>query len=126
MGFDSAFKVLSNVIGQGHARTGHEGREREERYSSTPSLTSALVGVGGQRHFPAVLPLGMTRQLLYRRLGSPQGGTASVRKTSPQWDSITGPFSQSLYLLRYSGPQVTSQTLPNYSFLSKEVRRISG
>jgi len=35
--------------------TDHEGPE-EYRYSSTLSLNSALDGVGGQRHDPAVLP----------------------------------------------------------------------
>ena len=32
--------------GEGHPRTGHEGPEGENRYSSTLSLTSALDGVG--------------------------------------------------------------------------------
>ena len=41
--------------GKGHPRTGHEGPEREQRYSSTPSLTSALDGVGSQLHAPAAL-----------------------------------------------------------------------
>ena len=36
----------------------HEGPEVEYRYSSTLSLTSALDGVGGQRHAPATLPTG--------------------------------------------------------------------
>jgi hypothetical protein len=35
-----------------------EGPEWEGRYSSTPSLTSTLDGVGGHRHAPADLPLG--------------------------------------------------------------------
>jgi hypothetical protein len=39
-----------------HRRTGHESLEEEQRYSSTLSLTSALDGVGGQRHAPAALP----------------------------------------------------------------------
>jgi hypothetical protein len=39
-----------------HPRTGHEGTEEEQRYSATLSLTSALYGVGGQRHTPAILP----------------------------------------------------------------------
>jgi hypothetical protein len=38
--------------GKGHRRTSHEGPEGEERYSSTLFLTSALDGVGGQRHVP--------------------------------------------------------------------------
>ena len=52
-------------------------------YSSTLSLTSALDGVGGQRHAPAALPPGKTRYQLYRRLGGPQGRSGQVRKISP-------------------------------------------
>ena len=37
-----------------YPRTDHEGPEGE--HSSTVSLTSALDGVGGQRHAPAALP----------------------------------------------------------------------
>ena len=75
-------------VGQGqgkvHPRPGHEGPEREQRYSFTFSLTSALDGVGGQRHAPAALPPGETRYPLYRRLGGPQGRSGRVRKISPQ------------------------------------------
>jgi len=39
--------------GNGHPRTGYEGPKKEYRDSSTLSLTSALGGVGGQRHAPA-------------------------------------------------------------------------
>ena len=39
-------------------KTGHEGPEGEQRYTSTLSLTLALDGVGGQTHAPAALPLG--------------------------------------------------------------------
>jgi hypothetical protein len=35
-------KGKGKVKGKGHPRTGHEGPEREQRYSSTLSLTSAL------------------------------------------------------------------------------------
>ena len=42
--------------GKVHPRTGLEGTEGEYRYSSTLSLTSALGGVGGQRHASADLP----------------------------------------------------------------------
>jgi len=38
------------------SRTGHEGPKGEWRYSSSPSLTSALDGVGGQRHAQAAYP----------------------------------------------------------------------
>jgi hypothetical protein len=53
------------------------------RYNSTPSLTSALYGVGGQRHSPVALPPRKTRYSLYRRLGRPQGLSGQVRKISP-------------------------------------------
>ena len=42
--------------GKGHPRTGHEGPEEEQMYSSTLPSTSALDGVGGLRHAPAALP----------------------------------------------------------------------
>ena len=64
-------------------RTGHEGPEGEQMYSSTLLSTSALDGVGGQRHAPAALPLGKTRYPLYRRLGGPQGRPGRMRKISP-------------------------------------------
>ena len=43
---------------KGHPRTGHEGSEGEQTYSSTLSSTSALRwgGVDGQQHAPAALP----------------------------------------------------------------------
>jgi hypothetical protein len=53
-------------------------------YSSTLSLTSALDGVGGQRHAPAALPPGKSRYLLYRRLVGSQGRSARVREILPQ------------------------------------------
>jgi len=49
-----------NGKGKYHRVTGHEGPEVQYRYSSTISLTSALDGVGGQRHVPAALPPGKT------------------------------------------------------------------
>jgi len=42
--------------GKVHPTTSHEGREGEERYSSTLTLTSALDGVGDKSHAPATLP----------------------------------------------------------------------
>ena len=42
--------------GKVHHRTGHESTEREYSYSCTLSLTSALEGVGGQRHAPPLYP----------------------------------------------------------------------
>jgi hypothetical protein len=51
-------------------------------YGSTFSLTSALDGVGGQRHALAALPPGKTRYPLYRRLGGPvRIGTENLAPT---------------------------------------------
>jgi len=66
-----------------HPITGHEGPEGQQRYSSTLSLTSALVGVDGQRHTPAALPPEKTRYALCRRLDGPQGRSGRVWKISP-------------------------------------------
>jgi hypothetical protein len=66
-----------------HPITGHEGPEGEKRYSSTLSLTTALDGVGGQRHAPTVLSPGKIRYPLYRRLGGLQSRSGRVRKISP-------------------------------------------
>jgi len=55
-----------------------------------------LVGVGGQRHAPAVLPPGKTLYSLYRRLSGPQsrsGPCAENLAPPPLWDSIPGPSS---------------------------------
>jgi hypothetical protein len=67
----------------GHHRTGHEGPEGEQRYSSTLPSTSAVDGVGGQRHALAALPPGKTRYPLYRVLDGPQGRSGTVRIISP-------------------------------------------
>jgi hypothetical protein len=68
------------------------GPEGEWKYSSTLPSTSALDGVGGQRHAPASLPPGKARYPLYRRLGGTQGRSGRVRKI-PHGDSIPGPSS---------------------------------
>ena len=52
-------------------------------YISTLSLTSALDGMGGQRHAPAALPPGNTPYPLNRVLGAPQDRSGQVRKISP-------------------------------------------
>ena len=58
-------------------------------YSSTLSLTSALDGVGGQRHAPVVLTPGKrTRYPLYRWLGGPTNGLDGCGKSRPHRDSI--------------------------------------
>ena len=47
------------------------------------ALTSALNGVGDQRHAPAALTPGKTRYPLNRKLRGPQDRSRRVRKTSP-------------------------------------------
>ena len=51
--------------------------------SAFKGLTSALDGVGGQRHALAASPRGQTRYPLYRKLGGPQDRYGRVRKISP-------------------------------------------
>ena len=67
------------------------------------------MGVGGQRHALAALPLGKTWYPLYRRLGGPQGQSGQVRNISPP-TGIRCPdrpaHSKSLYRLSYPGPRL--------------------
>ena len=77
-----------------------EAQKEEQRYSSTLSLTSALHGVGGQRHAPAALPPVMTRYPLYRRLGRPQGRSGRVLKISPS--PVFDPRTVQLVASRYT------------------------
>jgi len=44
---------VSKGKGKVHPRTGHEGSDGEQMYSSALPSTSALDGVGGQRHAAA-------------------------------------------------------------------------
>jgi hypothetical protein len=41
------------------------------------------MGMGGQHHTLAAVPLGQTQYYLYRRLGGPQGQSGWVWKISP-------------------------------------------
>ena len=60
--------------------TCYEGLEGGERYSCTLSLTSALDGMGDQRHAPAALPKGLIRYPLYGRWVGPRAGLDGYRK----------------------------------------------
>jgi hypothetical protein len=60
-----------------------EQATKAQRYSYTLPLTSALNGVGGQRHASAALPLGKKRYPLYRRLGGTQGRSGRMRTILP-------------------------------------------
>jgi hypothetical protein len=63
-----------------YTKVRHEGPKEEHMYSSIRSLTSALDGVGGQRHaLAALLPIKI-RYPLYRRLSGFHGRFGRVRK----------------------------------------------
>jgi hypothetical protein len=70
-------------------RTGHEGPVREYRYSYTLSLTSALDGVGGQRHALAALPSERPATHCIGGWVGPRAGLDSCGKSRPHRDSIT-------------------------------------
>ena len=62
-----------------------------ERYSFTPSLTSAPDGVGGQRHGPAALP--PEKKPHTHCIGGwvgPRAGLDGCGKSPPPHDSISG------------------------------------
>jgi hypothetical protein len=59
--FDNFQCLNKNGKGKGYPGTGHEDPERDSRYSSSLSLTSALDGDGCQRHAPVALPPRKTR-----------------------------------------------------------------
>ena len=71
----SKLKVLVNF-------TLEQGK-KDQKHSSTLSLTLALDGVGGQRHAQTALPPDKTRYTMYRRLGGPQDYSGRIRKISP-------------------------------------------
>jgi hypothetical protein len=77
-----------------HPRTGHGGPEREYRYSSSLSLTSALDGVGGHRHAPAAI-YPQERPGIHCKGGwlGPRAGLDRCGKCRPHRDSIPGPSS---------------------------------
>jgi len=70
--------------GKVHPKTGNEGPEVEQRYSSTLSLTSELDGGRWSTPRPGRFSPGKeTWYPLYRRLGEPQGQSGWVWKISP-------------------------------------------
>ena len=80
------------------------------------------MGVGGQRHAPAVLPMGKTRYPLYRRLGGPQGRSRRVRKISlsPRFDPRTVQPVASRYTdWATPAPSITFVTLFNHHSFMK-------
>jgi len=80
--------------GRVHPRTGREGPEGEQRYSSTLSLTPALDGVCCQRHAPADLSPG--KRHCTHCIGGwvdPRTRLDECGKSRPHRDSIPGPSS---------------------------------
>ena len=75
--------MANKANGKVYPITRHEGPEREEQCSSTPSLTSALYGGGWPTPRPRRFTPEMSRYPLYRKVGGPQGWTGRVRKISP-------------------------------------------
>ena len=76
------------VKGKGHTRTCHEGPEGEQRYSSTPSLTSALDEDGRSMPRPGRVTPGKDPVPIVK-----DAGWAPWRKISPQRNLIPGPSS---------------------------------
>ena len=92
------WRTLANTeanLGKGKVRprTGLEGPEGE-RYSSTLSLTSALYGVGGQRHALAALPPGK-KPSTHCTGGwwGPGPVLTGAENLAAHWDPIPGPFT---------------------------------
>jgi len=81
------------------------------------SLTSALDGVGGQRHAPVALPPGKTWYPLYRTLGWPQGRSEQVRKFSlpPGFDPPTAQPVASRYT-DYAIPTQVKDVIMNIKY----------
>ena len=81
--------LLEQIEGKGkgkgkfHPITGHEGPVGSRYVALLFLQPRHKIGVGGQRHAPAVLPTGKTRYPLYSRLGEPRGRSGRVRKISP-------------------------------------------
>jgi len=93
VGWLAAQSAKSKGEGTVYSRTDHEGPEREKRYSSTVSLTSALDGVGGQRHAPAALPLERSGTHFIRGWVDPRAGLDRCGISRHHRDSIPGPCS---------------------------------
>jgi len=74
-----------------HPRTGYEDPKGEYRYTSTLSLTSALDGVGGQRHPRPLYPWERPGTHCIGGWVGPRAGHEECGKSRPRRDSIHGP-----------------------------------
>jgi hypothetical protein len=97
-------KCHAKVHGKVYAGTGHEGPMVENRYSSTPSLTSGLeVGGCSKLYLSHFTCRKETRCQLYRRQGGRKSGLDGCRK-SPSPGLPTR--SESQYRLSYPSPRM--------------------
>jgi len=69
-----------------------EGREGEQMYSSTPSITLALGGVGGKLHAPTLNPRERRDTHCIGGWVAPSAGLDGCRKSRPHQDLILGPY----------------------------------
>jgi hypothetical protein len=106
------FKYACKGKGKGHPRTDNEGPQGEKKYSSTLSLTSALVGVGGQFHAMAALPSEKNRHQLYGRLGGPQGLSGRMRKICPLPPTVFDHRTVEPLTSRYNGWAIPARPGP--------------
>jgi hypothetical protein len=88
-------------------RTGHEGAEGEQRYSSTTSLISALYGGCSQCHIPAALPPGKRLVRILKDLGLDRAPVWTCEENFAPTGiryPVSPAHSKSLFRLSYPGP----------------------
>jgi hypothetical protein len=98
-----------------------EQATKDQNGSSTLPSTSALDGVGDQRHDPVALSSGKTRYPLYRRLGGFQGRSGRVRKISPP--PGFDPQTVQPVVSRYTGSAIRPLTKPGSLPKSNDLRK---
>jgi hypothetical protein len=91
--------------GKGHPTSGHEG-PKGQKYSSTPSLTSALDGGRWSTPRPGRFTPGNKPPIVQEAgwASKPVWTGAENLYLPPGFDTLTA-YSESLYRLRYSGPR---------------------
>ena len=82
--------IIIRAKGKGHPRTGHEGPEVEQMYSSSLSLTSALDAGGQSTPRPGHLTPGKDPVPIIGGLVGPSAGLDGGGKSRPHRDSIPG------------------------------------
>ena len=87
--------AITEDKGKGHPRTGHEGPEGEQMYSSTLPSTSMLRWwwVGGQHHAAAALPRKDPVPIVQEAGWAPGPVRTGAENLASHRDSIPGPSS---------------------------------